>query len=62
MYEPRAFLPQLPCLGKVFEVFKEDVRNTLYISGFAICKEKLTSNHTLKGFRDELNITRLVHV
>ena len=61
-YKPRTFLPQLSCLGKVFEVFKEDVRNTLYISGFAICKGKLSSNHTLQGFRDELNITRLVHV
>ena len=53
--------PQFPCLGKIFEVFKEDVRNTLYISGFAIYKEKLSSNHTLKGFRDELSITRFVH-
>ena len=62
MYEPRTFLPQFPCLGKVFKVFKEDVRNTLYISRFAIYKGKLSSNHTLKGFRDELSITRFVHV
>ena len=60
-YKPRAFLPQFPCLGKIFKVFKEDVRNTLYISGFAIYKGKLSSNHTLKGFRDELSITRFVH-